>query len=710
MHWKSPASARTNRFATIAVAACAVLGALSAGRAAAQTTIESFEFEPSTTQAGGHPDLGISFALDASGGAETPERVAIGGPPGVIILPTATYRCSSADFATNECSPGAQVGVVTVRGGDEGDREYLLGTAPVYLLQAASGQLALLAFTIPTVDKPVLVPVTLKLDRAFIEMTLEGLPQSAPIASVRLSIWGFPAGYEHDHERFVPGSSGSPPGCPELDDTSCIAPPYPVSNVIVRPFTLDPPPCGPTDDSRLSVLTYEDPTRPSVAAAEFPSRTGCDQLSFDPSASVQPTTTAGYAASGIDLDIRDPQFQSVTLPSPSPLEWTEVALPAGMGMNPDLPAGLPECTAAEARIDTEEPAACPPESRLGSALLETPTVVEPIPAEIFLGTPWPEGQMRLIVAAEGGGVSLKLLGMIEEEASGGVNIVLGVPELPDLPISDFQLHLSGGEGGLFRTPVHCGEYESEALFAPWDEVLPVEFAFPSFSIESGPGGGPCIGNAATVGVRVDPATITADGRSGAKVTVAVRDADGTGVPAERIKLSSSDHGQRFGKLTDNEDGTYSALLTGSTTPGANTITATDLSVSPPVSGSTTLTQLGQLGFVPKGPPPRHRPVVVRLSRKPARRITHRRASFAFRANLNGTSFICRLDHARFRPCKSPVVLRGLSYGTHRFAVRGRLRGNVSKPAIWRFRVIRPRRHRHRARTRHPKHSGPHLRG
>jgi hypothetical protein len=696
MHRRSPAAARISRFAAIAVALCAALWAVSAGQATAQTTIESFEFEPSTTQAGGHPDLEISFALDSSEGAETPESAAITGPSGVALFPTAVLRCPSVDFAANECHPGAQVGLVTVWGDNEGNREYLLGTAPVYNLAFEPGEFALLGFTIPTVDRPVHIPVALHGERSSTELDLEDLPQSAPIASVRLSIWGFPAAHEHDPERFLPGSPGSPPGCPGLESSGCITGPYPSSGLAVRGFTIDDGECDDfADQSSLSIQTYEDPTVPSIATAEFPSRTGCDRLAFDPSASVQPTTTAGYTASGIDLDIRDPQFQSVEVPSPSPLEWTEVALPAGMEMNPDLPGDLLECTAAEARIDTEEPAACPPDSRLGSALLETAMVDEPIPAEVFLGTPWPEGQMRLIVAAEGGGISLKLLGMIEEEASGAVNIALG-PELPDLPISRFELHLSGGLGDLFRTPVHCGEYASEAFFAPWDELLPVEVAFPTFSVKSGPGGGPCIGNAATVGVRLDPAEIPADGRSQAKVTIAVRDGNGSGVPAEQIRLSSSDPGQRISKASDNEDGTYSAVVTGSTTPGTATVTATDLSVSPKVSGSATLTQLGP-GI--KGLPPRPHPVVVRLSRKPPRRTTRRRARFAFRANLNGATFICRLDHARFRRCRSPVVLRRLSYGTHRFAVRGRLGGNVGEPAVWRFRVVRPKRHRHKHRHR-----------
>lgn len=696
------AGTQLGRIVAVAVAVFAVLWVVGAGRAAAQTTIESFEFEPSTTQAGGHPDLGISFALDASERAETPESVAIGGPVGLILLPTALPRCSGAEFAGTECPVDAQMGLVTVRGAHEGDREYLLGTAPVYLVQAPSGQFAVLGFTIPTVDKRVFVPVALDTETSSLELELEDLPQSVPIASVQLSVWGAPASVTHDGDRFPRGSAGNPPGCPGLEDTSCLGSPY-SSNLPVMPFTLDPAPCDGADESGLSVRTYEDPDTPSFATAKFPSRTGCDQDSFNPSGSVQPTTTAGYTPSGIDLDVRDPQLQSVGVPSPSPLEWAEAVLPAGMTVNPKLPAERTECTAAQARLDVEEPAACPAGSRLGSASLETPMVYEPIPAEIFLGTPWPEGQMRLIVAAEGGGVSLKLLGMIEEEASGSVNIALGVPVLPDLPISDFQLHLSGGQGDLFRTPVHCGEYDSEVVFAPWDEALPLEFAFPSFSIKSGPGGGPCIGNAASVGVRLDPARISANGHSQTKVTVAVRDAGGSGVPAELLRLSSSDHGQRIGAVTDNGDGTYSALVTASTTPGTSTITATDLSVSPHVSGTATLTQVG-LSLGVKEPPPLHRGrPVVKLTRKPPHRTTHRRARFAFRVYAPGATFTCRLDRGRFRLCKSPKVLRRLSYGAHTFEVRARVKGVIGKPTVWRFRVLRPKRHRHHPRHRQGQH-------
>jgi hypothetical protein len=57
-----------------------------------------------------------------------------------------------------------------------------------------------------------------------------------------------------------------------------------------------------------------------------------------------------------------------------------------------------------------------------------------------------------------------------------------------------------------------------------------------------------------------------------------------------------------------------------------------------------------------------------LKKKPARRTASRRASFAFAADQPGARFECKLDKARFRPCRSPFSRRAKP-GRHTFQVR-----------------------------------------
>ena len=66
--------------------------------------------------------------------------------------------------------------------------------------------------------------------------------------------------------------------------------------------------------------------------------------------------------------------------------------------------------------------------------------------------------------------------------------------------------------------------------------------------------------------RFSPAEIF-DGKSQTDATIEIKDSEGTGLPEQEVELTSSDTGQRIGELIDNEDGTYSATITASGTPG-----------------------------------------------------------------------------------------------------------------------------------------------
>jgi hypothetical protein len=96
--------------------------------------------------------------------------------------------------------------------------------------------------------------------------------------------------------------------------------------------------------------------------------------------------------------------------------------------------------------------------------------------------------------------------------------------------------------------------------------------------------------AASVTVGLNPPSIAADGTATSVATATVRDTVGDPVRGEIITFTSTDPGEQVGAVTDNGDGTYSATITASTTPGTPTITATDTSVSPKVSGQAMLKQ------------------------------------------------------------------------------------------------------------------------
>jgi hypothetical protein len=662
--------------------------------ALASTTIESFTASPSTTQAGGHPDLNIAFELDASPSAEIAKNVTYDAPPGVGLQPAEVPKCLAADLALSECPPSSQVGLITVRSRYGGEAEFLLGTVPVFALEPPSGQFGALGLTIPTLDADAVAGLSLRGASDYGQrLRLANLPHGAPITTIDLTLWGLPANVSHDAERFPKGSPGSPPGCPGLEDTSCNTSPT-VSNSPLAPFTLNPTTCGSHLTATLEVQTYESPETSAQAEASYPEATGCDQLSFNPSLYAQPTTTVAYSRSGLELNLVIPQGLSPTIPTPSGLRMAFVTLPKGMGINPEPPEELVACSDTEAALGSEEPAACPEEALLGTARVELASLTSPLLGAIYLGFSESEEEGRLLLIAEGAGVDLKLpIGLSEDPESGQLQLAL---EQPQIPITSYAIDLFGGRNAILRTPPFCGAYPITAAFTPWDEALSGQVAEISFEISSGPGGGPCLGEATTISVKLSPETIPADGKSQTEATIEVRDAEGAGLPEQEILLTSSDPAERLDEVTDNEDGTYSATITASTTPGTATIKATDLSTEPKLSGSASLAQVPE--HAPGQPleaAPNPIPPSVSFSRKPPRRGGNRRPHFAFSASEPGANFSCKLDRGPYKPCSSPLELPELSVGAHSFAVRAGTAAGTGSPAVWHFRVLGHKRHHRR---------------
>jgi len=117
------------------------------------------------------------------------------------------------------------------------------------------------------------------------------------------------------------------------------------------------------------------------------------------------------------------------------------------------------------------------------------------------------------------------------------------------------------------------------------------------------------------------------------------------------------------------------------------------------NGSDTNENDGKLYEV-SGPPPAEPPPALdrtrpntRITARPSRTATARRAVFRFVASEARSAFWCRLDRGVWRPCASPKRYRGLRRGVHTFRVRARDRaGNFDPtPATWRWRVRRPAR-------------------
>ena len=101
----------------------------------------------------------------------------------------------------------------------------------------------------------------------------------------------------------------------------------------------------------------------------------------------------------------------------------------------------------------------------------------------------------------------------------------------------------------------------------------------------------------SIAVSVTPSSITANGKATATATVVLTGVGGQGVPGQNVTIAAT--GPAFvGLVSDKGGGTYQATITASHSPGASTVTGTDGSVQPNVSGTASLT-IKPIKTVPK---------------------------------------------------------------------------------------------------------------
>jgi hypothetical protein len=459
-------------------------------RAAGPMSIESFSVGSSNTEAGAHPDVTTHITMSNPGEPEAAQNVAINFPEGLFGNPRAVAVCRSVDFALNRCPGSSQVGIITIYANYESNSNYLLGTAPLYNMEARGGfETARFAFVAPTAEVPVNVPITVRTGSDYgLRMTVTGITQEIPFAGADITVWGFPADVEHDTDRFHVGEKG----CAGIAATSCIVPPYVTAGIPVKPYVDNPTVCtGQPLTTRLEVTSYEEPGSPARAQADYQPTTHCEKQVFNPVLNLALTNTESDAPSGLDLQFRDPIFLGQSN-SPSELRSATVTLPEGLTINPDAADGQIACTDAEANFNSDDAAHCPDNSKIGTFQLHTPSLPDALTGALYIGEPQPGDQYRIVMVAEGFGIHAKLVASVRPDPETG-RVTMHVDDLPQVPFEEFDLHLFASDRALMATPTQCRVYVAESVFTPWNSALSPQVSSPIVSIDSGPNGRPCPG-------------------------------------------------------------------------------------------------------------------------------------------------------------------------------------------------------------------------
>jgi len=413
-------------------------------------------------------------------------------PQGVFGNTNAITQCTSVALSLDECPPDSQAGLITVHASYEGNSEYLLGTAPIYDMVPQGEETARFIFIVPILNIPISIPVAVRTGGDYgLRFTVANITQLTPLSSARLTFWGFPADQIHGEQRFAKGSPGAPAGCAILADTSCISVPT-RANIPNKPLTDNPTSCtGEPLETTLEVQTYQDPGTVSSAHSSYPPITGCLDETFNPVLEASPTTSEADAPSGLDLELRTPQFEGAST-SPSDIKSAVVTFPPGFTINPDAADGQTACTDAQANFGSEGPAACPDNSKIGTFAIGSPTLNGPLTGAIYIGEPNPGNQYRLFMIASGFGMNIKLVGSFKPDPRTG-QLTTYFEQLPQLPFETFQVHLFSSDRGLMATPTSCTIYAVSADLFPWDSTLADQTSTQVFGLESGPHGSICPG-------------------------------------------------------------------------------------------------------------------------------------------------------------------------------------------------------------------------
>jgi hypothetical protein len=510
---------------------CAILFALAglalivAPSASAEVPIQSFGLLPSSTQAGGHPDLQFGFALknakrqQADGNntpcdCENPNHVTIHAPAGLVGIPHAYPRCTTAQLLSITCPVDSQVGVVEA-GLSTTPADDVPITLPVFNMIPRNGEAGLLAFAL--VGTPVFEIFDSRTDSDYGLDTTFVNYNGLPTGFGNQILWGVPADPVHDVLRFafeegegifqelcdasgvfsLPSTAGptASPAGPHSATRMCgptgIRSKETPSNSPLRPFIQAPTTCGIPLTSFIEVHGFDGTT--THGSADYPATTGCDQLSFNPSLAAKPTTTEADAPSGMDIDLTVPQFQSPATPSPSQIRASTVTLPPGFTINPNAADGKTACMDFEANFGTLAQAQCPESAKIGTLEIESALLPGPLPGYMYIGQPLPGTRYRVFLVADGFEVHVKLAGtLVPDPVTGQLSITF--TNLPQTPFARFVMHIFGSERGSLATPTRCGTYEVTSTFTPWNSILPDQTSKQTFTLDSGPGGKPCPGS------------------------------------------------------------------------------------------------------------------------------------------------------------------------------------------------------------------------
>jgi hypothetical protein len=450
---------------------------------------------------------------------------------GLIGNTTAVPQCSAHNFLTPigniltepRCGQETAVGVAEVSFFHDEPAKF-----PVFNLETQPGNAAELGFV--AANTAVTIAIAVKPGGEYnVVASLKNVPQSLQVTASSLTLWGIPADPAHDAERgtcFLRGESCAS-GAPDIPfltlPRSCEGP-------LASTYFADGWPSPGVFDSGASFT--HDGSEPPVPAG----LRGCEALGFTPSSAISSSGRSAGSPTGLDfgIGVSDQGLTNPTGLAQSDVGSVEVTLPEGFATNPSLAEGLAACSEADLERETPESApgaGCPEASKIGTVDVTTPLLAEPLSGSVYVAKPFenPFGSLLalyLVIRNSERGILVKQpLHVITDEQTGRLTAVAS--DLPQLPFSEFKVHLREGPRSPLTTPSTCGQYRTATTLTPRAGGAPVNTGS-SLTVGSGANGASCpSGNGAPLKPSFEAGTVSPLGASYSPFVLNLARANGT---------------------------------------------------------------------------------------------------------------------------------------------------------------------------------------
>jgi hypothetical protein len=475
--------------------------------------------------AGAHPNWGFTqFIIKNEPPGETPvdelKTVRVDLPVGLSVNPGATPRCELAVFeaGASGCPPLSQVGKSQVTTslpplGIPSPPTAPLTEVPVYNVEPKAGEAARFGLELAGNE------VFLEGDVAWHSDYHEGFTIHVPAALPEdlgglLGLLGGEKGLILKNRLVFDGRSGD--GTFLTTPTTCFGPAYKDD---WAPGELPGGPSGKTYSTflRADSVGKPDPNFPAgssffespippVSESSGPGTEpkACDTIPYEPELEVDPGTADVDSPAAAEVNVDVPHLKEADGQDSSHTRRATVTLPQGMGLNPSAANGLQTCSDEQFGKGTRNPVACPPQSIVGHARIESPPLIDqlnPQPEEVLEGNVYAGEQLsrdpasgneyRIFIEAKSDryGISVRLVGNVRADPLTG-QLSTTIAETPQVPFTSFDLSFNGGAHAVLSSPLTCGPGKAVGVMTPWSGTAPVTTGS-DVTVTGAPGGGKC---------------------------------------------------------------------------------------------------------------------------------------------------------------------------------------------------------------------------